>query len=321
MTDIDQRLGDPGNEMHVLDEAISAILYLGERLSSAKQAEAAPQPESGLDPDEAESLFRAIEGEIIPRLMLAHQSRSPGDMPVAFVDRPIVTSEDRVRFLENVMSDSANAASRFVDALLDRGVTRETIFLDLLADAARRLGELWEEDRCDFTDVTIGLCRLHQVLREHSEPGMTGDPDVRVEGSRLDGSGVGPPRILLATACADQHVFGVVMVAEFFRRDGWQVWSEPGASRSALVEMLSGERFDVLGLSAAVSVDTGEVADEVRAFRKASRNEDMQVLVGGRLFVDSPQLIAKVGADGAALDAKAAPSAANGLIARVRVSC
>ena len=32
--------------------------------------------------------------------------------------------------------------------------------------SARVLGELWEDDRCDFTDVTVGVGRLQQLLRE-----------------------------------------------------------------------------------------------------------------------------------------------------------
>ncbi len=307
MTDTEQRLGSPAEEMHVLDDAISTILYLGERLTDSRRDRATPRSEPHLDADEADSLFRAIEGEIIPRLMLAHQSREPVVGPTS--RRPLLAGDDRDRFLAMILRDSADASSAFVNGLLDRGVTRETIFLDLLADTARRLGELWEEDRADFTDVTIGLCRLHQVLRAHSSPAIE------------FGQGADAPRVLLTTACADQHVFGVVMVAEFFRRDGWQVWSEPGASRASLNSILAGERFDVLGLSAACSVQPEEVADELKSFRKASRNADMRVLVGGRLFAESPELVSTIGADAAAFDAAAAPTTANELIARVGISC
>ena len=38
--------------------------------------------------------------------------------------------------------------------------------VDLLAPAARLLGEYWEDDRCDFVDVTMGLWRLQEVVHE-----------------------------------------------------------------------------------------------------------------------------------------------------------
>ena len=307
MTDTDQRFGSPVDQTHVLDEAISSILYLGEQLSASSSSREPPSAEPHLNADEAESLFRAIEGEIIPRLMLAHQSREPVVGPVS--RRPLLEADERERFLDLILRDSADASSTFVHGLLDRGVTREMVFLDLLAETARQLGELWDEDRADFTDVTIGLCRLHQVLREHSSPAIA------------IGQGADAPRVLLTTACADQHVFGIAMVAEFFRRDGWRVWSEPGASRSSLTSILAGERFDVLGLSAACSVAPAEVAHELRSFRKASSNADMRVLVGGGLFAGSPGLVSTVGADAAAFDAAAAPTTANELIARAGISC
>jgi hypothetical protein len=40
------------------------------------------------------------------------------------------------------------------------------VFIDLLAPSARRLGQHWEDDDCDFVDVTMGLWRLQEVMRE-----------------------------------------------------------------------------------------------------------------------------------------------------------
>ncbi|MFX8024223.1 B12-binding domain-containing protein, partial [Acinetobacter baumannii] len=54
----------------------------------------------------------------------------------------------------------ADSASSYVRALLDAGASQEQVFLDLLAPCARWMGELWEQDRFDFSQVTIGLWRL-----------------------------------------------------------------------------------------------------------------------------------------------------------------
>ena len=87
----------------------------------------------------------------------------------------------------------------FVNNLIESGVPREEIFLDLLANAARHFGELWESDEWDFSDVTIGLCRIHELLRKHS---VLHNPESFWHG------GEGQHRILLATACGDQHILG-----------------------------------------------------------------------------------------------------------------
>lgn len=288
------------------DQAFTALLLLGDRLRSVYSGQEAQPPTSKTSTAiAADSLVRAIETEIIPRLMLVHSESSAGDAQPRKTS--ILVAADHEQFLGRLLHGSAAATREFVDGLLERGVSRETVFLDLLGQAARRLGELWEEDLCDFADVTIGLCRLHETLREHS---ILNDP------SCAPGHFAGPS-ILLATACADQHVFGVVLVAEFFRRDGWRVWSEPGTARNQIAAILARDPFDVVGLSAACDANSEQIGSEIETYRKASRNRAIRVLVGGRLFAESPDLVNLVGADGAATDARSAPTTGSALLAAI----
>lgn len=304
------------------DQALSELLMLGQRLGSSgsggeRRSERGPDMAS----EESDALFKAIETEIIPRLMLAHQvptavdhaseqpvreeapDPSPSHSPPIALER-----SDHEAFLELLMNDSEEAMLACVESLVRRGIARETIFVELLGGAARRLGELWEEDLCDFSDVTIGLCRLHTVLRKESV--LFG----------LDGPGrdfaADKPSILLTTGSGDQHVFGIVLVGEFFRRAGWQVWSEPGASLDHLHGLLASRHFDVVGMSVACSSRVDDVKAEVEGFRKASRNEGVQVLVGGRLFAESPHLADVVEADAVSCDAREAPRIAEAILAR-----
>jgi len=313
MRDMTPGLGDRNQAIQPRDRTISSFLVLGEKLRSVysrKRRDVAPPPQATPEAppsEETAALLRVIEGEIIPRLLLAHRAHETK----ATHPRPreaALTHRDRSRFLHLVLTDTASSTEHFVDDLVRRGIPHEALFLDLLTHTARRLGELWEEDRCDFADVAIGLCRLHEVLREHS---------VVHDAAALPLS-ADMPRILLTTACADKHVFGVVMVAEFFRRSGWRVRSEPGAFPGQLAGILGQEPFDLLGISAACDVFADDVASEIEMLRKASRNTGLRVLVGGRLFLDAPELVTRVGADGAAEDAGTAPEAGRELLVRPR---
>ncbi len=309
MSDVESGMVDRGDEDEARERAVSAFLYLGEKLRRFYRGPRTDADEpSRLPAEGADTLFRAIEGEIIPRLLLAHQVRdmardmTPAESPPSVESVGRIKPQDHVRLLESVLHDSAAATRAIVHELLERGVPLERVFIDLLGRAARRLGELWEEDRCSFADVTIALCRLHEVVREQSTGG----------GATVSRSA--GPRILLATACADQHAFGLVMVAEFFRRAGWHVWSEPGASRDELASILHTSHFDVLGLSAACTSISDDVASEIATLRKASSNPAMRVLVGGRLFAEAPELAGRIGADAVALDAEIAPDVGRELL-------
>ncbi len=276
---------EPDAAVSQSERSLIPFIRLGDQLKKAKAAES--QPES------RDILIKTIEGEIIPRLMLTLKDSREAEADDAGFVSP--TEQERSSFLLSVMNESAASSRAFVSKLIARGVSREAIYLDLRTGAARRLGEMWERDEADFTDVTIGLCRLHQILREQgaqfgSEQGGDGDP----------------PSILLATAGDDQHVFGVVMVSEFFRRAGWRVWSDPAASLTELEALVGREWFDAIGLSAACETAPSDIAAEIKTLRRASKNPQVIVLVGGGLFNQNPELVKAVGADATATDGKSA---------------
>lgn len=248
-------------------------------------------------------LLRTIEAEIIPRLMLAHQT---GPFPIALDDArpPVLGHDDVVAFATLVLAQQASAAIGQVESLRAQGVALEALYLDLLAPAARYLGELWEADLCDFTQVTLGLWRLQQVMHELS-PAFQNEATYAVQRRR----------VLLAPAPGSQHTLGLFMVAEFFRRAGWDVSAESASSAAELVAAVGAEWFDVIGLSMGSELHVGSVAAAIEALRKASRNPAVGVMVGGAVFLAEPGLVAVVGADATALDAPQAVAQAESLVA------
>lgn len=313
MGNVTPELTNPEKLIRARQKAVSAFSTIGERLKSIYARDVDPEGRERLNHwFGAEHLYDTIEGEIIPRLMLAHREPDSFVADADSVPSPI-SADERTHFLELIRSGTAASAENFANSLLDRGIARETVFIDLLGGAARTLGEMWERDECDFTEVTIGLCRLHEILRHQSADAFGLSDDVHVQ--------PGAPRILLSTACNDQHVFGVVMVAEFFRNAGWWVSSEPGASTDELQHLLQSQHFDVIGLSAARSTVIQEISTQISVLRGASKNADLKVLVGGRLFSEDPELAGTVGADAFAGDAKTAAAIGEKLLAAEQADC
>ena len=249
-------------------------------------------------------LAQAIQHEIIPRLMLAHRVPSVC-LPQPLVQAPLVSPLDVQEFSKLVLSLDENVAQACIDAMRTRGISIETIYLDLLAPVARHLGELWEQDLCDFTEVTVGLGRLHRVLRELS-PAFGQSQDQTASGRR----------ILLLPGPGEQHTFGLVMVAEFFRRAGWDVAGGPWEAGADPVVMVKREWFDVVGFSLANGQHLPELAQCIGNVRKAALNPDVGVMVGGPTFLLNPEYVVKVQADVAVNDGSKAPEAAESLVLR-----
>lgn len=247
-------------------------------------------------------LARTIELEIIPRLMLAHRAAPQAPMRPTGPGQPI-TTEDVRQFAKLVLSHAEDVAFASVQTLRARDVSVERIYLELLAPTARYLGELWEEDLCNFTDVTVGLGRLQRVLRELS-PAL---------GRSVEHPSLGR-RVLLLPSPGEQHTFGLVMVAEFFRRAGWDVTGGAWATGADAAALVGAEWFDVIGFSLGAEVHLSSLAESISAVRRATCNPGLAVLVGGPMFGVHPHYVEQVGADGMTIDGREAPALAERLI-------
>jgi methanogenic corrinoid protein MtbC1 len=123
----------------------------------------------------------------------------------------------------------------------------------------------------------------------------------------------------LLPAPGEQHTLGLVVLAEFFRREGWQIAGGPVSSQAATgADAAKAARdtwIDVVGFSIGSASRVDGLTASIRAVRKASRNRDVAVMIGGPLFLLQPDLVGRVGADMGAIDAQAAVRQARGLLA------
>ena len=249
-------------------------------------------------------LARAIELEIIPRLMLAH--RAANECPDVLADATRVIDEhDVAEFAKMAVAPGEDVAFACVEALRERGVSIESIYLDLLAPTARHLGELWTQDLCDFTEMAVGLGRLQRVLRELS-PAF----------HDLDEAAPIGRRVLLLPCPGEQHTFGLVMVSEFFRRAGWEVSGGSWEFGVDAPNMVAADWYDVVGFSMGSECHADSLKSCVAAVRQSSRNSDIVIMAGGPLFALHPDMTAEVGADLVATDGKQAPLLAEQFLAR-----
>lgn len=251
-----------------------------------------------------DSINAIIEGEIIPRLLMAHSVRA-----ASAASHPEIDPTDANRFaLLPLRLEAANLLEE-VDAFLAEGVSVEAIFLDLLAPAARRLGEMWETDDCDFIDVTMGLWRLQEVMRDIS---------ARVPMTRAV-PGPEAARVLFAPMPGDQHYFGPLMLDEIFARAGWRSTVLTKPLRKELLDSLSREAFDVVGLTLSRDCPSAAVTNIIKAMRSVSLNPHLSILIGGRMINQNPAIVAEVGADGTGADARAALEVAQRLVQSAEV--
>jgi methanogenic corrinoid protein MtbC1 len=232
---------------------------------------------------------RAIAFRIIPQLVVAH---SAGASPSVARGAPRMSEDNFDDFIGLLIRNDMAGCEAAVDALAACGATFAQLCQDLLTRAARRLGAMWEEDDCDFFDVTEGLGALHTLLHRAAD-----------RFDRAHRLREAPGRVLLASLPGEHHSFGLQMVGEAFRLAGWDVVMAPETGEAELASLVAGGRFAVAGLSMANARQTGAMTRTIQTLRAASAHPGIGILVGGPAFVTRPELAHLLGADVTAMDA------------------
>ena len=246
---------------------------------------------------------RAVAADIIPRVVMQRRDRAVVE---AITTGQAIDGDEVLRFARLLLrhEDEAVVMAHLL-ATQARGVSIAEIYLDLFQPAARHIGDLWADDRCTFVDVTLAVGTLQKMLR-------TFGPVFHKNGRPAEGG----RQALLLPLPGDQHTFGLSMVAEFFRRAGWNVWNTPLASPEDIGEAVSGAWFALVGFSASTDSRLDELAVTIGLIRRRSCNPHLGVMVGGPIFVEHPDYVARVGADAMGEDAVAALARAEAFATR-----
>ena len=251
-------------------------------------------------------LIECIRTRIIPQLARTHGLVNKPEL--VSMDTFSPTQPELTAFADLAVHKDVAVVVAHLNSLMARGVPIESVYLNWIAAAARQMGCDWESDRADFSAVTHGMWTLQQALHRLSPVFL-----------RAEGPTKTARRALLASVPGEQHTLGLCMVSEFFRRAGWDTWTELPSDYDEVIGKARDEWFDLVGLSAGCDHKIDALAQAIVTLRRASRNAEVVVMVGGPIFANHPEIALTVGADFTAVDAVHAVAKAEQMVA-TRVS-
>ena len=252
---------------------------------------------------ESSALLRTIEGEVIPRLLLAHRRQGVDGAGERGASGATVSAAQVEQLCGMLRQGHDDEALAYVSELMSLGVDRDTLYLDLLAPAARWFGLAWENEEADFIAVTVGLRRLQKLAREFSQDESVGI-QVPLPGRRA----------LIVAMPGEQHVFGAQIVGDMLRDACWDVWDAPGATEADIISLIQHEWFAVVGVSISSAQHLDILSGLIRRIRRQSLNRDVRIMVGGRAFNGLGDWALQVGADVAVTDGRDAVKQAEQVI-------
>ena len=102
---------------------------------------------------------------------------------------------------------------------------------------------------------------------------------------------------LLVRPPGSQHSLGLLLLTQYFKRHGWQVFSANQFTEEDMAVAVRSEWVDVLGISVSEDRQIPAMKKTLARLRKLSGNPHMLVMAGGPLLRLQPNLADLVGAD------------------------
>lgn len=203
---------------------------------------------------------------------------------------PLVSAEQVESFTRLICDGHEDEAHHMVEEILSGGATPEALMMTLLAPSARLMGEFWCQDRRDFVEVTLGMARLQQLVRQFRLP--------QAAAHEIHG------HALLVPVQGEQHTFGIRLVEEHLLRAGWQVTALFKVTEAEITRLVADEHFDFVGFSLSSERLLPGLQSAIRCLRSSSRNQHVQVAVGGVLFDGRDIAPRDIDADAIVMDAQ-----------------
>lgn len=235
--------------------------------------------------DTHSELLSTIEEHVIPRLLIAHNlPRTHAEGGPGCALRSLPTLEEVQQLIRLATQSDLQGATGMALTMLGSGRPLETILLQLIAPAARVLGQDWEDDLRSFAEVTVGLGTLHELVHtlaphpalEEVEPSCS---SLRQPGSapRLEPRG----RAVLVGGPGEQHTLGLYIFGELLRHARWSVVVETTMSDREVVQHVKSQPVDAVGISISSQERLAAAAHLISSIKRCARNRAIQVLVGG----------------------------------------
>jgi MerR family transcriptional regulator, light-induced transcriptional regulator len=192
-----------------------------------------------------------------------------------------------------VQDEGPVEARRVVSELSDSGMPATQIYVDVLAPAMQRTGELWQANRISVGD-------------EHYFTAVTQRVMARLFSDLVQGRGRGPG-VVVSCVATELHELGARMVCDLLELGGYNShYLGANMPPRAIADFACLRGARVLALSASITPHLAAVREVIGHLRADPRCAHIKVLVGGRAFNGSPSLWQATGADGWAQDAGSA---------------
>ena len=203
------------------------------------------------------------------------------------------TEDEIAELCDALLSPQDRAAHDFILNVRRNSADIEVVYLSYVAGAARRLGQLWDEDQISFMDVTPGCGKLYRIirgLRHVIAPSIIKDRDEYPA--------------MFALVPGETHTLGIEIATDIFRREGWDVDMMVGLDHDHLIEQSDRRTYRAIVLVANSDSMIEPLTRMVLALRIS--HPMSHIVVAGNILNHYPNISSLVGSDAVIRDIETA---------------
>jgi hypothetical protein len=173
-------------------------------------------------------------------------------------------------FCNRIIAKDDDEQIDFIEGLIARGVSLDTIFEEFIPNIAERLGNLWKQNKLSFVEVNIGTQRLQRLSRIYEN---------RYLGPLyLFPSG---PAILLILPKGEIHTLGLITASGIFKKCGTNPFVAVGYTDEEILHLMATTEFKLVGMSVSHSGNIASCVQTAKKIKRFTKNK-IPIVLGGQ---------------------------------------
>ncbi len=203
-------------------------------------------------------------------------------------------SLDQDVFLKALLLMKTDQAYDVIQKEMAQGMSIQDVYLKILQPTLYKIGELWHQQKISVAKEHYMTAAIQNIIGRLYDKLFSNRKEAQYS--------------ITAVCAGDElHEIGMRMVADFFELSNWDSYFlGSNIPIQVVIDHLIETPTDVLAISATTSNNLIDVQRLIDAVKKHPLLDRMKILLGGRVFNQTPDLWKKMNADGHARDAEQA---------------
>ncbi len=197
----------------------------------------------------------------------------------------ISSQEDSLRLLMKLLlGGDIKSAKELLRNLQKSGVTIRELYFQILGEAMKEVGVLWEKGSLDIWKEHYISETVMDLMRELKD--------------REKKNSTSPHRLLALTPGPELHSIGLRMITDILELEGWDItYIGTNVPAQSIIKAVEEKNPHIIAFSVTMPSHIDSARNTILAIKNHFGNHAPKIIVGGTAFINSSDVCAETGAD------------------------